>query len=51
MRPVDSVKIAHADQRGAEVCRNVFEFVENLHRQELTAESAEFAERSHDASF
>jgi hypothetical protein len=45
MSPVDAVKIAHAEDRGAEGYWNVFEFVEDLHgcpkiSQKLTAECA-----------
>jgi hypothetical protein len=29
---VYSIKIAHADQRGPEVCGNVIEFAEDLHK-------------------
>src|SRR5580700_9407209 len=45
MGPVDPVKIAHANQSGPEVRRNVFEFVEHLHRKASTAENAERAEK------
>ena len=31
MCPVHAIKIPHADQRGPEVSRNVFEFVKNFH--------------------
>src|ERR1700687_5880948 len=34
MRAMHSVKVADADQRRAEVGGNVFEFVENLHRND-----------------
>jgi hypothetical protein len=33
MRAVHAIKVAHADQRGAEGGRNLVEFVKNLHSE------------------
>jgi hypothetical protein len=49
MGPVDSVKIAHADQSGPEVRGNVFEFVKHLHKSNSIAEIAESAEKQLEA--
>lgn len=35
VRPMHSIKIPHTHQGGAEVCRNFFEFVENLHQVKI----------------